>query len=58
MDKSIYIMSVPELRKSIELKENEYRDAIKTRKVFWEVKRIMEQKRSLEKQLLQNLLKN
>jgi phage pi2 protein 07 len=58
MDKSIYIMSVPELRKSIELKEKEYRDAIKTRKVFWEVKRIMEQKRSLEKQLLQNLLKN
>jgi phage pi2 protein 07 len=58
MDTSIYIMSIPELKKSIELKEKEYRDAIKARKVFWEVKRIMEQKRSLEKQLLQNLLKN
>lgn len=48
-------MSIPELKKSIELKEKEYREAIKAKKVFWEVKKIMEQKRTLEKQLLQNL---
>ena len=48
-------MSVPELQKSIELKEKEYREAIKAKKVFWEVKKIMEQKRAMEKQLLQSL---
>ena len=52
MDKSIYILSEPELKKSIELKEKEYREAIKARKVFWEVKRIIIQKRAIEKQLL------
>ena len=55
MDKPIYHMSVPELQKSIELKEKEYREAIKAKKVFWEVKKIMEQKRAMEKQLLQSL---
>ena len=55
MDKSIYIISIPELKTSIELKEKEYREAIKAKKVFWEVKRIMEQKRALEKQLLQDV---
>ena len=55
MDKSIYITNVPELKRSIELKDKEYREAIKARKVFWEVKRIMEQKRALEKQLLQDV---
>ena len=54
MDTSIYIMSIPELKKSIELKEKEYRDAIKARKVFWEVKRIMIQKRAMEKKLLES----
>ena len=48
-------MSVSELIKLIELREKEYREAIKAKKVFWEVKRIIEQKRVLEKQLLQNL---
>lgn len=55
MDNDVYKMSIPELKKSIELKEKEYREAIKAKKVFWEVKKIMEQKRTLEKQLLQNL---
>lgn len=54
MDKSIYNMSIPELKKSIELKEKEYREAIKAKKVFWEVKIIMEQKRAMEKLLSQN----
>ena len=54
MDKSIYILSEPELKKSIELKEKEYREAIKARKVFWEVKRIIIQKRAMEKKLLES----
>ena len=54
MDKSIYNMSIPELKKSIELKEKEYREAIKAKKVFWEVKIIMEQKRAMEKLLSQS----
>ena len=58
VDKPIYNMNVPELKKSIELKEKEYREAIKARKVFWEVKRIMEQKRAMEKQLSQNNCKS
>ena len=45
-------MSVPELKKSIELKEKEYREAMQAKKVFWEVKKIIEQKRELERQLL------
>ena len=57
MDKSIYNMSIPELKKSIELKEKEYREAIKAKKVFWEVKIIMEQKRAMEKLLSQNTKK-
>jgi hypothetical protein len=58
MDKTIYIMSELELKKSIELKEKEYWEAIKAKKVFWEVKKIVEQKRALEKQLLQHLVKS
>ena len=50
-------MSIPELKKSIELKEKEYREAIKAKKVFWEVKIIMEQKRAMEKLLSQNTKK-
>ncbi len=48
-------MSVQELEKSIQLKEIEYREAIKAKKVFSEVKKIMEQKRTMEKLLLQHL---
>lgn len=55
VDKLIYDMNVQELEKSIQLKEIEYREAIKAKKVFWEVKKIMEQKRAMEKQLLQHL---
>jgi hypothetical protein len=51
-------MSIPELKKSIELKEKEYRDAIKAKKVFWEVKRIMVQKRTMEKKLSESLPNN
>ena len=40
-----------ELQKAITERELEYRNAIKNRKVFWEVKKILEQKRQLEKQL-------
>jgi hypothetical protein len=58
METAIYIMSIPELKKSIELKEKEYRDAIKAKKVFWEVKRIMEQKRAMEKKLSESLSNN
>ena len=47
-------MSIPELKKSIELKEKEYGEAIKAKKVFWEVKIILEQKRAMEKLLSQN----
>jgi len=54
----IHDMSRSELNKSIDLIEKEYREAIKAKKVFWEVKRIMEQKRALQKQLLQNLQKS
>ena len=54
MEQSIYIMSVPELKSLIELKEKEYREAIKAKKVFWEVKRILDQKRSMEKKLLES----
>ena len=57
MGKSIHDMNVPELKKSIELKEKEYREAIKAKKVFWELKRIIEQKRALEEQLLRTLEK-
>lgn len=55
VDKLIYDMSVQELEKSIQLKEIEYREAIKAKKVFSEVKKIMEQKRAMEKLLLQHL---
>ena len=51
-------MSVSELQKSIQLKEKEYREAMKAKKVFWEVKQIMEQKREMEKLLLQHLQKS
>ena len=54
MEKSIYITNVPELKKSIELKDKENREAIKAKKVFWEVKRIIDQKRAMEKQLLES----
>lgn len=52
MVKSIHDMSIAELRMSIELKEKEYKEAIKTRKLFWEVKRITEEKRKIERQLV------
>ena len=58
MGEPIHDMSRSELNKSIDLIEKEYREAIKAKKVFWEVKRIMEQKRALQKQLLQNLQKS
>ena len=58
MDNPLYNMSVPELKRSIELKEKEYWEAIKAKKVFWEVKKILEQKRAIEKELLQTLEKN
>ena len=46
-------MSTTELKSLIQLKEKEYREPIKAKKVFWEVKRILKQKRTIEKQLLQ-----
>ena len=52
MDRTIYDMSVPELNKLIQSKEKEYREAIKAKKVFWELKIIMEQKREIERQLV------
>ena len=50
-------MSIPELKKSLELREKEYREAIRAKKVFWEVKIIMEQKRAMQKLLSQNTKK-
>ena len=54
MDVSIYITSVPELKSAIELKDKEYRAAIKAKKLFWEVKRIVLEKRAMEKKLLES----
>ena len=58
MDKSIYRMSATELKTSIELKEKEYKEAIKAKKLFLEVKRIVIQKRAMEKTLLESSPKN
>jgi len=49
MDKTIYDMSVAELQNQIQQKEIEYKKAIKANRVFWEVKKIMEQKRAIER---------
>ena len=51
MYKSVNDMSTTELKSLIQLKEKKYREAIKARKVFWEVKRILEQKRAIEKEV-------
>ena len=58
MDKSVIDISAAELKRLIQLKEKEYREAIKAKKVFWELKRIMIQKRAMEKQLLETSLNN
>ena len=52
MDKTIYHMSVAELETQIQQKEIEYKNAIGQKKVFWELKKILEQKRSMERELI------
>ena len=58
MDKTINDMSTTELKSLIQLKEKEYREAIKARKVFWEVKRILKEKRKIEGQLIKQVQKS
>lgn len=51
MDKPIYTMSVAELQTQLLQKDLEYKEAIKTRKVFWQVRKIIDQKRMIEREL-------
>ena len=44
-------MTVSELKELIELKEKEYREAMKMGKLFWEVKIMYDEKKALERQL-------
>ena len=51
MVKTIYDMRVSELQNQIQQKEIEYKEAIKAKKVFWEVRKIVDQKKAIEKEL-------
>lgn len=52
VDKAICDMKVSELESLILNKELEYREAIESQKVFWEIKEILEQKRKFEKEVI------
>lgn len=56
-NKSISDMSESELNELIRVKEKGYKDAIKAKKVFWEVKQIFLQKKKLESQLFRKGLR-
>ena len=55
MDKTIHHMSVTELQTQIRQQEIEYKKAIEARKVFWEVKKILTQQRTMEKELIRKM---
>jgi len=48
---AIYNMTISELQNKIQEKEKEYKGALKAKKVFYEVKKIVEQKRAMEREL-------
>jgi len=49
---AMHNMTISELQNKIQEKEKEYKGAIKAKKVFYEVKKIVEQKRAIERELI------
>ena len=57
-NESIYKMSISDLQKGIEEKRIEYREAIKDKKVFWEVKLISRQRKAFEQALVRKTIRS
>ena len=55
MSKTINTMSVSELQTQIRQKEFEYRKAFESKKVFLEIRKILAQKRAIEKELIRKM---